>query len=202
MKAVDTVIFDIGNVLFHWDQRYLYEKLIADADELDWFLAHVITPEWHFQTDAGRPIEEMVAERMAEFPDHADLIAAYIPRWLETLPAMVEGSGALVEALAARGVPLYAITNFGTTFWDMFRPTQPVFDHFRDIVVSGRENLLKPDPAIFALSIERFGIDPARALFIDDRADNVEAARDAGLVAHHFRDAPTLAAQLRALNLI
>jgi 2-haloacid dehalogenase len=105
---------------------------------------------------------------------------------------------ALVEALAARGVPLFAITNFGAEFWDQFRPTAPVFDLFEDIVVSGVEKMVKPDPAIYRLAIARFGIDPARSLFIDDRPENIEGAIACGLHGHVFRDAPTLQAELAA----
>lgn len=186
------VIFDVGKVLFEWDLRLLFAKLIADEAELDWFAANVVTPEWHFQHDAGRPIAEMVAERRAEFPAHSGAIDAYGTRFNETIPGPIPGSLELVERLDAAGVPLFAITNFGHDFWESFRPTQPVFDRFRDIIVSGTEKLMKPDPAIYALAIERFGIDPAGALFIDDNAANVAGAEAMGIAAHLFVDAGTL----------
>ncbi|HWT44162.1 MAG TPA: HAD family phosphatase [Sphingopyxis sp.] len=181
-----SVIFDVGRVLFDWDLRYLFAKLIADKDELEWFVTNVVTPGWHFQHDAGRPLAEMVPERKAEFPDHAPLIDAYATRFNETIPGPMPGSLELVERLDAAGVPLFAITNFGHEFWEGFRPTQPVFDRFRDIVVSGTEKLMKPDPAIYALAIERFGIDPAGAIFIDDVAANIAGAESAGIAGHHF----------------
>src|SRR3546814_11028656 len=96
----------------------------------------------------------MVPERRAEFPDHAHLIDAYAARFNETIPGPVPGSLDLVERLAAAGVPLFAITNFGHEFWHGFRPTQPIFDRFQGIIVSGTERLMKPDPAIYALGIE------------------------------------------------
>ena len=71
------VVFDIGRVIIQWQLRYLFEKLIADPAQLDWFLANVVTEEWHHQQDEGRPLSEMVPERIAEYPDHADLIRAY-----------------------------------------------------------------------------------------------------------------------------
>ena len=186
------VIFDVGRVLFDWDLRHLFARLIADADELEWFVTNVVTPQWHFQHDAGRPLAEMVAERKAEFPDHDALIDAYAARFNETIPGPMPGSLELVERLDAAGVPLFAITNFGHDFWQAFRPTQPVFDRFRDIIVSGTEKLMKPDPAIYALAIERFGIDPAGALFVDDNAQNVAGAEAAGIAGHLFRDAMAL----------
>lgn len=191
-----SVIFDVGRVLFDWDLRYLFAKLIADKDELEWFVTNVVTPGWHFQHDAGRPLAEMVPERKAEFPDHAPLIDAYAARFNETIPGPMPGSLELVERLDAAGVPLFAITNFGHEFWEAFRPTQPVFDRFRDIVVSGTEKLMKPEPAIYHLAIERFGIDPAGAIFIDDVAANIAGAELAGIAGHRFVDAATLEREL------
>ena len=191
-----SVSFDVGRVLFDWDLRHLFAKLIADRQELEWFVTNVVTPEWHFQHDAGRPLAEMVPELKAEFPGHDLLIDAYAARFNETIPGPVPGSLELVERLDDASVPLFAITNFGHEFWEGFRPTQPVFDRFRDIVVSGTEKMMKPDPAIYALAIERFGIDPAGALFIDDVAANVAGAESVGIAGHQFVDAETLEREL------
>jgi 2-haloacid dehalogenase len=192
MTTVTSVVFDVGRVLVQWDLRFLFEKLIPDAAELDWFLAHVVTPEWHFQHDAGRPLADMLAERKTEFPHYAALIDSYAARFNETIPGPVPGSYEIVRALAEKGVPLYAITNFGAELWGTFRPTQPIFDLFRDIVVSGVEKLVKPDPAIYQLALRRFGLHPGEALFIDDNEANVNAARANGFAAHLFVDAESL----------
>lgn len=199
---VEAVVFDVGRVLFQWELRALFEKLIDDPAELDFVLAEVITEQWHFEHDAGRPLAEMVPERKALFPDHAALIQAYAARFNETIPGPVPGSLAIVEELHGRGMPLYAITNFGDEFWDLFRPTQSVFDLFREIVVSGKERLVKPDPAIFALAAERFGHAPQAMLFIDDNRANIDGARDCGWQVHHFIDAPRLRADLEERGLL
>jgi 2-haloacid dehalogenase len=189
MTRVRAVVFDVGRVLFQWDLRHLFAKLIADPDELEWFVTHVVTPEWHFQHDAGRPLAEMVPELNAT-------------RFNETVPGPVPGSLEIVGELAAQGFPLYAITNFGAEFWAMFRPTQPVFDHFRDIVVSGTEKLVKPDAAIYRLALDRFGLEEGEGLFVDDVMANVEAARANGFHAHHFQDAATLRSELAERGLL
>ncbi|MBW8786048.1 MAG: HAD-IA family hydrolase [Novosphingobium sp.] len=176
--------------------------MIADPDELDRFLAEVVSEDWHFQHDAGRPAAEMVAERIAEFPAHAPLIAAWAERFHESIPGPVDGMPELLDRLAASGIPLYAITNFGPDFWASFRPTQPMLAHFRDIVVSGNERLTKPDAAIFHLAERRFGHRPETMLFIDDSLANVAAARACGWHAHHFTGAAALAAELRARRLL
>ncbi|MFA7602016.1 MAG: HAD family phosphatase [Novosphingobium sp.] len=199
---IDAVVFDVGKVLFEWDLRHLFAKLIDDADELERFVSTVVTPEWHFRHDAGHMLADTIPARIAEFPEHEPLIRAFAARFAETIPGPVPGSHELVEALHARGVPLYAITNFSADFWPPFRAGQAVFDRFRDIVVSGVEKLIKPDPEIYALAAARFGHAPAAMLFIDDNEANVIAARACGWQAHHFHDAARLADDLRGRGLI
>jgi len=190
---IDTIIFDVGNVLYRWEIRALYAKLIADPHELEWFVTNVVTEKWHFQHDAGRPFAETSAELSAQHPQYADLIAEFGPRFNETVPGAVHGMEKMVAQLAANDVPLFGITNFSDEFWGPFMAGRAhVFGHFRDIVVSGTEKLVKPDPAIYRLAIGRFDIDPAQALFVDDRQENVDGAIACGLNAHLFRDAATL----------
>ena len=202
MTKITTVVFDVGKVLFEWDLRHLFAKLINDKAELEYFVTHVVTPEWHFQHDAGRPLAEMTAERTALYPKYANEIDAYRTRFNETIPGPVTGSLEIVRELAERAIPVFAITNFGAEFWEMFRPTQPIFDHFGDIVVSGVEKMVKTDPDIYALALRRFGLKPGEAIFIDDNHDNVVSARANGFAAHHFTDAEKLRRALVDLNLL
>lgn len=201
-EAPSAVVFDIGRVLFDWDLRHLYAKLIADPAELDWFLATVVTEDWHFQSDAGRAVAEIVAERIAEFPDHAQLIEAYPARFNETLPEPIPGTHAIARRLAEAGVPLYALTNFGAEFFAGFRPTQPIFALFNDIVVSGEERCVKPDASIYAIAEARFGVPPERLFFVDDNPANVAAAQARGWQAHLFTDAASLERALAARGLL
>jgi 2-haloacid dehalogenase len=196
------VVFDIGRVLFDWNLRHLYAKLIADPAELDWFLANVVTEEWHFQSDAGRPVADIVAERIARFPDHARLIEAYPARFSETLPAPIPGTHALVRRLSEAGVPLYALTNFGAEFFAGFRPTEPIFALFADIVVSGEERCVKPDARIYEIAEARIGLPPGQLFFIDDNPANVAAAEVRGWQGHLFTDAAALERALVAGRLL
>ena len=197
------VVFDIGNVLYDWNPRVLYERLIDDDAALDAFLRDVCTMEWHFQHDAGRPFTETSAELSAQYPDHADLIAQWGPRFSETIPGPVPGMPALVADLAAAGVPLYAITNFSGEFFAPFRAQEAAFfAQFRDIVVSGDERLVKPDAAIYHLALDRFGIAAADALFVDDRAENVAGAQAVGMHGVLFTDAAALRDELANLGLL
>lgn len=200
--APKAAVFDIGRVLFDWNLRYLFEKLIDEPEQLDWFLEHVISEEWHFQSDAGRPLAEMADERKAQFPDHAHLVDAYVGRFNETIDRPIEGTHTLVRRLHAAGVPLFALTNFGAEFFAGFRSTEPIFALFEDIVVSGEECVAKPDERIYAICERRFGHAPREMFFTDDNPANVAAAGARGWQAHLFEGPEGLEAELVRLGLL
>lgn len=197
MVQPSAVIFDVGNVLFDWNPRFLYERLIGDGQTLDAFLSQVATREWHFQHDAGRPFAETSAELAALHPEYAEWIALWGPRFNDQVPGPLPGMVALVEELDAAGVPLFAITNFSAEFWPPFRAQWAgVFDRFRDILVSGEVRLVKPDPAIYRMALDRFGLAPHDAVFVDDNRANVDAAAALGIHAVLFDGADRFRAQL------
>ena len=197
------VVFDVGNVLYDWNPKFLYERLTPPGPALDAFLRDVATKEWHFQHDAGRPFAETSAELSAAHPDHADLIAQWGPRFTEQLGDMLPGMRDLVLELDTAGVPLYAITNFSGEFWPPFRAREAdLFDRFRGIVVSGDELLTKPDPAIYRLALDRFALRAAECVFVDDRTDNVAGAQNVGMEAVLFTDAATLRGDFARLGVL
>ena len=199
---IQAVVFDVGKVLVEWERDLPFRRLIPDAGKRAYFMNTVIPLDWHGQHDAGRSAAELIAERSAQFPHHAHLIEAWLSHFNETIPGPVPGSDAIVTELHARGVPLYAITNFGADTWAGYRPTNALFDLFEDIVVSGDELLAKPDPVIYALAEKRFGRSGSTMLFIDDSLLNVTSARESGWHAHHFVDAETLRAELTERGLL
>lgn len=201
--TVESVVWDVGRVLVEFDLTGIYVDAIPDPAERARFVAEIVTEDWHAQHDEGVSFADMVAARSAEFPEHAERIALYASNWLASLPGPVKGTHELIERLAARDVPQYAITNFGVDAWELFRPTFPVLDHMRDIVISGVERLIKPDPAIFELAAQRFGHLPETMLFVDDNAANIAAAAALGWQVHHFTgDAEALELRLKSLRLL
>ena len=203
MGTPRAVIFDVGKVLFEWDPRYLYERLIEDDQALEAFLANVVTKEWHFQHDAGRPFAETSAELSERYPEHAELIALFGPRFNDTVPHAIPGMLEIVRELDAAGVPLFAITNFSGEFWPAWAEQHgELFDRFRDVVVSGDEKLVKPDPAIYALALKRFGLSGPDAVFVDDSPANVAGAREAGIHAVLFTGAEDFRAELVRFGLL
>ena len=197
------VVFDVGTVLYGWDPHSFLARQIAEDDARLRFIDDIGLWEWHDTLDGGRAFREAADELSEKFPQYAGVISAWGDRFGETITDPVPGVHALVEELDAKGVPLFGITNFSADFWTPFAAREAAFfGRFRDIVVSGREKLLKPDPAIYHLALGRFGLQPHEALFIDDRLINVEGAQAVGMHAHLFTDAGDLRARLERDGLL
>ena len=201
--SVSAVIFDVGNVLYGWDpESFLARQLPEDEARLR-FIEDIDLWSWHDSLDGGRAFDEAAAELSERFPDYAHLIAAWGERFGETITDPVPGVHELVGELDARGVPLFAITNFSADFWPPFhRRESAFFSRFRGIIVSGAEKMLKPDPAIYYLALDRFGLKPGQALFVDDRKINVEGALAIGMKAHLFTGADDLRHRLQVEKLL
>ena len=191
-----TVVFDLGGVLIDWNPRHLYRKLLPDDASVEAFLAEVCTHDWNVQQDAGRTVAEAVAELSARHPERAELVAAYYGRWEEMLGGAIEEAVAVLEELDAARVPLYALTNWSRETFPIARRRFDFLQRFRGIVVSGEERAAKPDPRIYRILLERYQLDPAACLFIDDVARNAEGARAAGMEAIVYTSAAELRRQL------
>ncbi|WP_250477130.1 MULTISPECIES: HAD family hydrolase [unclassified Caballeronia] len=204
--TIKAVVFDFGGVLIDWNREYLYKHLIPDETERRWFLDNVCKMEWVVQQDGGQTIEEGTAELIAQYPEHEALIRAFYARWPEMVAGAMQEGVALVDRLEAAGVPLFGLTNWSAeTFpyaWERF----DVLRKFREIVVSGRVGLVKPDPQIFDLmraEIDKHlpGVRPDELVFIDDNLKNAQAATALGWHGVHYTGALDTETKLRALNL-
>jgi 2-haloacid dehalogenase len=192
-RKTPAVIFDLGGVLVDWNPRYLFDKLLPDTTRREYFLREVCSPSWNTELDRGRSFAEAVGERTARFPEWAEYIEAYRDRWIEMVSGLVPGMEALIGELRAAAAPLFAITNWSAETFPLARERYPILGVFDgSIVVSGEVGLIKPDPAIYHLALDRFGLNPADCLFIDDNEPNVVGARKVGIPATRFVDEPTL----------
>ena len=196
------VVFDLGGVLIDWDPRYLYRKLLADEAAVEEFLATVCTPEWNAEQDRGRPFAEGVAELVERHPVHAAAITAYHERWPEMLGGAVGGTVEVLAELRAAGVPVYALTNWSAETFGIARERFEFLAWFDGLLVSGEERMIKPDPAIFRLLLDRFGLDPGATFYIDDSPANVAAADRLGFDAVRFTSPAQLRRDLEARGLL
>jgi 2-haloacid dehalogenase len=202
-SPIKAVVFDVGNVLYGWDPDAFLVRQVADDEARLRFIEDVDLYSWHESLDGGRPYAEAAAELNEKFPQYAALIAAWSERFGETITGPVPGTHEIAAELDGRGVPLFAITNFSADFWPPFYERERAFfARFRDIIVSGEVRLLKPDPAIYYLALDRFGLRPDEALLVDDRQINVDGALAVGMEAHLFTDAADLRLRLQAEGLL
>jgi 2-haloacid dehalogenase len=197
------VIFDLGGVLIDWNPRHLYRKLFAgDEAGMERFLSTVCTQHWNEQQDAGRSFAEATALLVAEHPDKADLILAYFARWPEMLGGAIDGTVSIMTELRQRGVPLYALSNWSAETFPHGLSRFDFLHWFRDRVVSGDVGLIKPDPRIYRLLLERNGLAASDAVYIDDVKRNADAATALGLHGIHFTGPAPLRRELETLGLL
>ncbi len=189
---IRAVVFDLGGVLIDWNPRYLYRRLFDDAEAMERFLSEVTTPEWNLRQDEGRPWADAVESLASEHPDQRDLIAAYRDRWVETLGDPIPGTTSVLDEVRRAGIAVYALSNWSSETFPLARPRFPFLAWFDGILLSGEVGIVKPDARIFEILLERFGLQAAASLFIDDSPANVVAAARLGLHALRFEDADTL----------
>lgn len=200
--TVDTIVFDLGNVLVHWNPRHLFKRIFgADEAAMEYFLSEVCNGEWNEQQDGGRPWEDGIAAAIKQHPAYEPHIRAYFDRWEEMIPGAIDETVEILAQLRALNIRLLALTNWSHETFPIAQRRFPFLTWFEGIVVSGHERLVKPDPAIFQLLIDRYQLRPESTVFIDDSIRNVEASVAEGLLGIHFRSASELRTQLRALGI-
>lgn len=199
---ITTVIFDIGNVLIRWDPRHLYRRLGYSDGASDEVRAETGIDALNVEFDRGLPIAAGLAALVARFPHHRDFILAWDSRWTDMVDGAIEPTVATLRTLKANGVPVYGLTNFSRTKYDVARRMFPFFDEMDDVVVSADHGLIKPDPALYRVLLDRHRLEPSRTVFIDDSAKNIAAAAGLGLSTVHVTG-PDLAVapRLKALGL-
>jgi 2-haloacid dehalogenase len=198
-----TVVFDLGGVLLDWDPRHLYRKLFnGDEAAMESFLAEICTTDWHYNHDLGRSFDEGAKLLYGQHPEKTALIKAWGERFDEMVSGSIENTVDILAELRARGTPIYALTNYPTEAFVIARKRFEFLDWFLGMVVSGEEKVAKPDSQIYAILIERYKIDPRRAVFIDDSEKNVAVAQALGFIGIQFTSPATLRLELQALGLL
>ena len=200
-STFDTVVFDLGNVLIPFNPRWLFRKMVPDDASIESFFSETGFEEWNLGMDAGRPFAEGIAAHSERFPHHRPLFEAFYHRWHETVGEPITESVDMLLSLRRSGVRTFALTNFSAETYPLAVARFPFLSEFDGTVVSGEEGVVKPDPEIYLRLMQRYSITASRAVFIDDRRENVEAARRLGLHGIHFVDPQAVRTELRSLRL-
>ncbi len=198
---IKAIIFDLGGVLLDWNPLALYKKHfphLSDA-EIRAFFEEVSFSAWNLEQDRGRPFDEGVAELSARFPHRAALIRAYHEHWPDCIGGQIDGTVRILERFSGNGLKMIGLTNFSGEKLALTRPKFPFFQHFDDVIVSSEVKLIKPDPAIYRLTLEQVGCQADECVFVDDSLPNIEMARQLGFHAIHFRSPEQLQVELERL---
>lgn len=201
-SKINTIIFDLGGVLVDWNPKNLYKKIFQTQEEINWFLNNVCTSDWNIEQDSGRLIDDAVALKITEFPEYKAEIEQFYERWEEMFSGIIEENVTIQQKLIANPkYKVFALTNWSGEKWDKALELFPFFNDFEGVVVSGTEKMRKPFDAIYQLILNRYHIDPANALFIDDNFDNIIAARKNGITAIQYTGKTSLETLLKELKI-
>ena len=201
MHELKNIILDFGGVLVDWNPLYLYKKVFGCEEKANYFLENVCKYDWNLLQDAGRPLAEATQILQEQHPEHKDEIAMYYDRWEEMLGGTIDENVQLIHPLKEK-YNVYGLTNWSAETLPIAKRLYTFFDQLDGIVVSGDEKLIKPDPKIYHVLINRYNIKPEESLFIDDNFDNIVAAQKLGFHTIHFTNEVNLEATLKEMGVL
>lgn len=203
MNIINTIIFDLGGVLIDWNPDYLYEKIFSDPEQRKWFYENVCTPDWNEEQDAGRSLQKATELLISQFPEHEENIRHYYGRWTEMLKGPIQGTVEVFKELKDSGrYKIYALTNWSQETFPVALERFDFLHWFDGRLVSGEEMTRKPFPDIYEKLIQRFSIDPTKALFTDDNPRNLKPAEEIGMKTIHFINPDQFRIELVKLGLL
>ncbi|MFA6863565.1 MAG: HAD family phosphatase [Dysgonamonadaceae bacterium] len=201
MTEIKNIVFDFGGVLVDWNPTYLYSKLFDNETEMNHFLEDICTPEWNIRQDAGRPLVKATELLQAKHPEYKELIGHYYGRWDEMLGGDIKENVRVLEMLRPK-YTLFGLTNWSAETITIAYNKYDFFKHFDGIVVSGDENIVKPDPKLYQVLLNRYNLKANESLFIDDNLKNIEIAREMGFHTIHFTENVDLEKEVRDRGLL
>ncbi|MDP1668900.1 HAD family hydrolase [Phaeovulum sp.] len=198
---IEAVVFDIGNVLIEWQPERFYDAAIGPEARAAMF-AEVDLHGMNDAIDRGGDFQGTIHATAERYPRWRAEIRLWHANWIDMASPVIPRSVRLMRALRARGVPVFALTNFGIGSFAYARTRYDFLDEFDRTWVSGHMGVIKPDPQIYALVEADCGLGPGALLFTDDRADNIAAAAARGWQVHQFLGPEGWAARLVAEGLL
>ena len=190
------IIFDFGNVLVQWHPEVVYGEYFGDEAKAWWFLRHVADMDFRQRIDAGESMEDCIREKQAQYPEYEQAVELYRSKWREMLTDEVPGMRKVISELRARNYEIFGLTNWSMETFPEARAHFGILQMIDRYVVSGAEGLVKPDPRLFQVLLDRYGLKSEDCSFVDDNPDNVAAAKGMGMQGILFTNAETLRKEL------
>ena len=185
-------LFDLGGVFFDWDPRHYFKNIFKNSKELNFFLSNVCNDNWNIQQDAGRSIIEAEKKLTILFPKYEKQIKMYYANHRKMIKGTFSQSIEVLDKLKKSKYLCYVLSNWSAETFKGMKQDYLFLNDFDGMIISGEDKLTKPDPAIYKLAISRFNLDPRETVFIDDRLENIEAAKNMGFNVIHLINPSTI----------
>lgn len=199
---IKNIIFDFGGVVMDWNPRYFFKDYFNDDEKMEFFLKNIATDEWNAEQDRGRTLAEGTEIQVAKFPQWEKELRAYYDNWTTMLRSDIPKNVEVLRKLEHSNYELFGLTNWSA---ETFPYALENYDFFKifggKIVVSGTEKVIKPDPKIWEVLLERYHIKADESVFIDDNAKNIEVAKALGFITVHITPETDLEKELKDLGL-
>lgn len=200
--AIKNIIFDFGGVVMDWNPRYFFKDYFNDDKKMEYFLKNITTDEWNIEQDRGRTLAEGTAIQVANFPEWEKEIRAYYDNWTTMLKSEIADNVAVLRKLEYSEYELFGLTNWSAETFPYALENYDFFSIFKGkIVVSGTEKLIKPNPEIWHVLLNRYQIKAEESVFIDDNFKNIEVAKSLGFICIHIKEDTDLEKELRDLGI-
>lgn len=200
---IKNIIFDFGGVLIDWNPLHLYNRyFLGDEAKARWFIDNICTMEWNVQMDAGKPFADGIRELTALHPEWADAIAAYRARWQEMIGGPIPGMTDVVHQLKDAGYHVFGLSNWSWETLSTIIDDYPVIKELEGVVISGLEYVIKPQPEIYRLLLDRYRLKADECVFIDDNLANVQGAEAVGIHGLLFTGPEMLKEEFKKLHIM
>ncbi len=201
-SSIKAIIFDFGGVLIQWDPHNVYRRYFDRPTQIDQFFAEINFASWNAEQDRGRPFTDGIAMLTSQFPQHAHLIRAYYDHFEDSIIGPITGTVEILRRLKQAGYPLYGLSNWSAETYPRVKHQYDFFNLFDRIILSGEVKLIKPEPAIFNLTLQTINRYARECLLIDDFEMNINAAKKIGFVTIHFKVTRAIANRVASIELV
>ena len=181
-------LFDLGGVFFDWDPNHYFKDIFDKVDERKYFLSEVCNDEWNVKQDAGRTIKEAESDLIPKFPHYEKQIKMYYKYHRKMLKGTFDESIKVLKKLKKQNYECFVLSNWSAETFAGMTDDYPFLKLFDGLLISGEDKLIKPDHAIYQLARDRFNLNPEETVFIDDKQENIEAAKGLDFKTIHLTD--------------